>query len=317
MQGLELAEPPLEFASAAASSVAGSIKALTGDESVLVGVSLVRLGAHSHAHDNTAGQPGSQGSAPVPAPAAASLNSRAPAGVQSAGIHASAAAPKSSMLAMLTLYGVGAPTNAVQIAQRMKETCPELFVFGASLANSVCGRNIISNYVAAVLAAEKAGRQVSATEDAAALIPSQPSRALLQQAGGVSFSSRLTATHSGGAHTFAATATLSTSSSGARVDSDSKQADGSRSSTSSTTSSSSSSKGLPAATATDAGDANVAVARKAEQHTPEIAAFIDHSDACLRVRQQPEVGTGYLVPTAHFMQYQPVNLGATVRASDL
>lgn len=291
MQGLELAEPPLEFASAAASSVAGSIKALTGDESVLVGVSLVRLGAHSHAHDNTAGQPGSQGSAPVPAPAAASLNSRAPAGVQSAGIHASAAAPKSSMLAMLTLYGVGAPTNAVQIAQRMKETCPELFVFGASLANSVCGRNIISNYVAAVLAAEKAGRQVSATEGAAALIPSQPSRALLQQAGGVSFSSRLAATHSGGAHTFAATATLSTSSSGARVDSDSKQADGSRSSTSSTTSSSSSSKGLPAATATDAGDANVAVARKVEQHTPEIAAFIDHSHDCLRVRQQPEVGT--------------------------
>jgi hypothetical protein len=219
------------------------------------------------------------------------------------------------MLVMLTLYGVGAPTNAVQIAQRMKGACPELFVYGASLANSVCGRNIISNYVAAVLAAEKAGKHDSTTDGAAGAIPSQPSRALLQHAGGVSFSSRLTATHSGGAHTFSATASLSTGNSGPITDSNRKQADGSRSSTAAATSSSSSSKGMPAAIAKDAGGADAAVVRKAEQHTPQIAAFIHHSHDCLRVRQQPEVRTGSLVPRALVSTYQPMDLDYVVLAS--
>lgn len=127
------------------------------------------------------------------------------------------------MLAMLTLYGVGPPANAVVIAQRMQEACPDLFVYGARLANSSCGRSIVDSYVAAVLAAEQADHKarqdamhkavdeqaaVAGAQDAqevdaeaggdaapaAEAAPAGRSRHLLQQARGVSFSGSLTAT---------------------------------------------------------------------------------------------------------------------------
>ena len=61
LQGLELAEPPLPYAAAAASAVADSIKALTGDDSVLVGVSLIRLGVHGTTATNVSAAAGAEG----------------------------------------------------------------------------------------------------------------------------------------------------------------------------------------------------------------------------------------------------------------
>jgi hypothetical protein len=91
------------------------------------------------------------------------------------------------MLAMLTLYGVGAPTNAVKVVSTMHQACPELFTYGASLTNSSCGRSIIESYTAAVLAAETAETEVKSSsintrpsEAAAAAALAQPSRSLLE-----------------------------------------------------------------------------------------------------------------------------------------
>lgn len=262
MQGLELAEPPVAYASAAASAVANSIKALTGDDSVLVGVSLIRLGAQPHAH-NTSSEKGAAGAH------------------SGKGNPAADVAAKSSMLAMLTLYGVGAPSNAVQIAQRMQESCPSLFVYGASLTNSSCGRTIISNYVAAVLEAEKTekGADSASASNAGSSAPTRTLLHAAQQASGVSFpisSGRLGA-HSGGEQrTNTATATPRAGSTvGAQP---SAQMSGAATA----------SAGASASGGTAANPASNDL-QAAEQQDPELAAFLQQSCVCLRVRQQPEV----------------------------
>jgi hypothetical protein len=237
VQGLELAEPPVAYASAAASAVANSIKALTGDDSgVLVGVSLIRLGPQAHTHSTGAA-------------ANSSSSGR--------GKHAAA---WSSMLAMLTLYGVGAPSNAVQIAQRMQQACPDLY--SASLANSTCGRSIISSVVAAVLAAESADKAARSSPAAAAgNPPAAPSRTLLQQQPGLSLSSSVSAR--GRSFTTSLKATFGSS---------------------------------PAVSAQPAvsQSRNAALSSAGQQAaearlSPEMGSFIQHSQSCLRVRQQPEV----------------------------
>lgn len=264
LQGLELAEPPAAYASAAASAVANSIKAITGDDSVLVGVSLIRLGAQPHAH-NTSSEKGAAGAH------------------SGKGNPAADVAAKSSMLAMLTLYGVGAPSNAVQIAQRMQDSCPDLFVYGASLTNSSCGRTVISNYVAAVLEAEKT-EKAAHSASASSAGSSAPARTLLhaaQQASGVGFtsSSSSLSTHSSGGQRTTASSTAARA--GSLESAEHKAQVSGATTASSDASAGSNSAARPSDTATEV--------QAAEQQSPELAAFIQHSRTCLRVRQQPEV----------------------------
>lgn len=266
LQGLELAEPPVAYASAAANSVANSIKVLTGDESVLVGVSLIRLGPHAHAHNSTSTAAAGKG-----ASAGAHVKHSSPA---------AEAAARSTMLAMLTLYGVGAPSNAVQIAQRMQEACPDLFVYGASLTNSSCGRTIISNCFSAVRAAQTADKGAHSA-DAGSAAGQAPSRTLLQDRRGVSFtsSSRLATRSSTGATTVATSITTSTNTGKLPVLDVQMRTAGAPSSSSSR--------------AADAGGSSKVPSGQAVQQSPEMAAFMQHSEHCLRVRQQAEVSTAH------------------------
>jgi hypothetical protein len=262
LQGLELAEPPVAYASAAANSVATSIKVMTGDESVLVGVSLIRLGPHAHAHNTTS---------------TAAAGKGASAGTHVKHSPAAEATATSSMLAMLTLYGIGAPSNAVQIAQRMQEACPDLFVYGASLTNSSCGRVIISDYVAAVLAAQIADQGAHSTDAGSTAVPA-PSRTLLQESRSVSFtsSSRLATRGSGGARTVATSITASANTGKLPALDVQMPTTGAPS-------------GDSRAAAGAGGSSKGPDMQAVEQQSPEMAAFVQHSQHCLRVRQQPEV----------------------------
>lgn len=177
------------------------------------------------------------------------------------GGHSKHTAARSSMLAMLTLYGVGAPSNAVQITQRMQQACPDLY--SASLANSTCGRSIIDSVVAAVLAAESADK--AARSSPAAESPPAPSRTLLEQPRGISVSSSVSAR----GRSFTSSLKMTLSSSAAA----SGQPD-------------SVSQPRRAPTRGSAGQ------QPAEAKlSPELESFIHHSQRCLRVRQQPEVRT--------------------------
>lgn len=292
---------------------------------------------------------GSHGSSPATeantTAAMAALNSSSAGNSHPVHGHSSAPAAanggsKGSMLAMLTLYGVGPPSNAVVILQRMRDACPELFMYGAKLANSTCGRSIASKYFQAVMeAAEVPQHQDSGSastssdsistssssssggNDVAAL----PARALLQQTRGVAFTSSSTVTAitrnraSSRAVSTTATTTLaasthagtssgklaagiavaqqsqrSSSSTAAGTGSDThgsiKWEFSSRSSSSiesvskynSQLRESSSGEAVVKATSSSVGAAVV-------QHNPQLAAFVQHSNSCLRVRQQPEV----------------------------
>lgn len=246
-----MAEPPAQYAAEAAAGIANVIKAMTGDDSVLVGVSLVRLSSNTvnaagvttaAAAANQSANNAASGStsallgwlankttgsdspvignvgkaAPMndtgdaasstlssskysvrrlaevatawqeaavsssratTVPIIVNGNSNASVGASRSGASSAGATAANKILAMLSPYGVGSPAHALTIAANLKQNCPEMFVYGAGISNSTCGKMLLASYAAAVnTAAEAVSEAISSGNSS----ESFPARLLLQ-----------------------------------------------------------------------------------------------------------------------------------------
>lgn len=173
VQALELPEPPPQYAAAAATTIANKIQALTNDSSVLVGVSLVRLGGGggSSSTSSAAAPPApaaevssawldtaaayngsSNGSALFSGKARTLKAAAAPPGSNSSSgaSNATASSSPGSALMLLSIYGVVGPANVVDVAQSLQNNCPSLFKYGANINSTTCGASIIAAYQSAI-----------------------------------------------------------------------------------------------------------------------------------------------------------------------